>query len=112
MEIGWILLRTHFGVVITGSRSVRCRIISNDADPEPTTMPACSTTVSTRRCHQDFADGVARAQVPGQFARGVQAGQVDDAAHAGLLGGGGDVARRVLLFADEVASSVPIEWTR
>src|SRR5947209_3228158 len=47
MEIGWILLRTHFGVVITGNRSVRWRTISKDAEPDPITMPACSTTVST-----------------------------------------------------------------
>ena len=46
MAIGWILLCTHFGAVIAGSRSVRCRIISKDAEPDPMTMPACRTTVS------------------------------------------------------------------
>ncbi len=44
--MGWILLCTHFGVVMTGRRSVKCRIISNEADPDPTITPACNTTVS------------------------------------------------------------------
>ena len=45
--IGWIRLCTHRGVTMTGSRSVRYRSISNDADPEPMITAACSTTAGT-----------------------------------------------------------------
>ena len=45
--IGWILLCTHLGVVMTGRRLVRWRTISNDADPEPMMTPACRIIVST-----------------------------------------------------------------
>ncbi len=47
MAIGWIRLRTQRGVIITGSRSVRYRSISNDADPEPRMTAARRTTVGT-----------------------------------------------------------------
>ncbi|MGY1718214.1 hypothetical protein ACI8AG_04085 [Blastococcus sp. SYSU DS0552] len=47
IAIGWIRLCTHRGVTITGNRSVRCRSISKDADPEPRTTAARSTTVGT-----------------------------------------------------------------
>jgi hypothetical protein len=38
--IGWVIVRTHRGVTITGSRRTRARTISNDRLPEPTTGPA------------------------------------------------------------------------
>jgi hypothetical protein len=38
---------THFGVTITGSRSVRYRSISNDADPLPMITAACSAATGT-----------------------------------------------------------------
>ena len=44
---GWIRVCTHCGVTITGSRSVRCRSISNETDPEPITTAARSTAVGT-----------------------------------------------------------------
>jgi hypothetical protein len=44
IAIGWTRVRTQRGVTITGNRSVRYRSISNDADPEPMTTPARSTT--------------------------------------------------------------------
>ena len=38
---------THFGVIITGSRSVRYRSISNEADPLPMITAACSAAAGT-----------------------------------------------------------------
>ena len=38
---------THFGVTMAGSRSVRYRSISNEADPLPMITAACSTAVGT-----------------------------------------------------------------
>jgi hypothetical protein len=40
-------LLTHRGVTITGSRSVRYRSISKDAEPEPMITAARSTVVGT-----------------------------------------------------------------
>ena len=40
-------LSSHLGVTITGSRVVRWRSISNDAEPDPRMMAACSTAVGT-----------------------------------------------------------------
>ncbi len=45
--MGWIRTSTHRGVIITGSRSVRCRSISKDTDPEPMMTAAWSTVVGT-----------------------------------------------------------------
>jgi hypothetical protein len=45
--MGCSRLSTHLGVIITGSRSVRCRSISKLADPEPMTTAARSTAVGT-----------------------------------------------------------------
>ena len=47
MAMGWLRLCTHRGVTMTGSRSVRYRSISNEAEPEPRTTAARSTTVGT-----------------------------------------------------------------
>ena len=41
------LVRTQLGAGISGRVSDRCRIISNDAEPEPITTPAWKTTAST-----------------------------------------------------------------
>ena len=40
MAMGWAAVFTQRGVIITGSRSTRARIISNDALPEPIMMDA------------------------------------------------------------------------
>jgi hypothetical protein len=45
--MGWMRVPTHFGVTITGSRSVRYRSISNEADPLPMITAACSAAVGT-----------------------------------------------------------------
>ena len=45
--MGWMGLFTQRGVTITGSRSVRYRSISKDADPEPMMTAARRTTVGT-----------------------------------------------------------------
>lgn len=45
--IGWMRVRTQLGVTIAGSRSVRYRSISNDADPDPMITAARSTAVGT-----------------------------------------------------------------
>ena len=40
-------LRTQRGAGMYGSTSVRCRIISNEVEPDPMMTPACSTIVGT-----------------------------------------------------------------
>ena len=40
MAIGWHKVLSHFGATITGSFSTRSLIISKEALPEPTIMPA------------------------------------------------------------------------
>lgn len=44
---GWIRLSTHRGVVMAGSRSVRYRIISKEAEPDPRITAARRTVVGT-----------------------------------------------------------------
>ena len=41
--MGWALVKIHFGAIITGSFSTRSRMISNDALPDPTIIPARKT---------------------------------------------------------------------
>ena len=43
--IGWHLVRTHFGVVITGRTSVRERSISKEREPDPM-ITAARTSVT------------------------------------------------------------------
>ena len=38
--MGWHLVFNHLGAIITGSFSTKSRIISNDALPDPTMIPA------------------------------------------------------------------------
>ncbi len=45
--IGWIRVSTQRGVTITGSRSVRWRSISKEAEPEPMITAARSSAVGT-----------------------------------------------------------------
>ncbi len=45
--IGWIRVSTQRGVTMTGSRSVRYRSISNEAEPEPITTAARSSVTAT-----------------------------------------------------------------
>lgn len=45
--IGWIRVETQLGVTMTGSRSVRYRSISKDAEPEPMMTAARSTVTGT-----------------------------------------------------------------
>ena len=45
--MGWVRVFTHRGVIITGSRSVRYRNISNEAEPEPMMTPARNSMVGT-----------------------------------------------------------------
>ena len=40
IAIGCVRFETHFGVVMTGKRCVKCRSISKDAEPEPIIIPA------------------------------------------------------------------------
>ena len=47
IAMGWLLVLSHFGVIITGSFSTRSRIISNDALPEPSMIPARRTVSGT-----------------------------------------------------------------
>ena len=45
--MGWIRVSSHRGAIITGSRSVRWRSISKEAEPAPRMTAARSTTVGT-----------------------------------------------------------------
>ena len=45
--MGWVGVRTHEGQTITGSRSTRARISSNERLPAPITMPLRSSTTGT-----------------------------------------------------------------
>ena len=51
--IGWIRLSSHLGATIAGSRVVRWRSMSNDAEPSPSTTAAWSTAVGTPDVEQD-----------------------------------------------------------
>ncbi|CAB4573641.1 unannotated protein [freshwater metagenome] len=45
--MGCVLLLTHFGVVMSGKRCVKCRSISKLAEPEPIMIPARSSMTAT-----------------------------------------------------------------
>ncbi len=47
MAIGWHLVLTHDGVVMTGSTSVKCRIISKLTEPDPMITAARSSVTGT-----------------------------------------------------------------
>ncbi len=47
--IGWQRVSTHPGVIMTGSRSVKYRIISKLTDPEPTMTVARNSITGTPR---------------------------------------------------------------
>jgi hypothetical protein len=47
MAIGWQWVETYLGVVITGNRSVRYRIISNDMLPCQMMIPARNSMIGT-----------------------------------------------------------------
>ena len=44
--MGWHLVLSHFGVIITGSLLTKSRIISKEALPEPTIIPARKVVVA------------------------------------------------------------------
>ncbi len=48
IAIGWHLVLSHFGVIITGSLLTKSRIISKEALPEPTMMPALKVVMAKR----------------------------------------------------------------
>ena len=87
---------THLGVTITGSRSVRYRSISNDADPLPMITAARSAAAGTPR-QQDVPDLRPRAQVRRQAAAiaGYDAAQIHDARDPRGHGSIGEDARRL-----------------
>ena len=65
MAIGWMRVKTHRGQIITGSRSVRWRIISNDRLPEPTMIAARNSVTGTPAFAEGRAGLLARAQMRG-----------------------------------------------
>ena len=72
-------LRTHFGAGMYGSTSVRCRTISNEAEPEPMTTPACRTSVGTPDRQEDLTHLDAGPQMRRQLdALRVQPAEIDD----------------------------------
>ena len=84
--IGWVLVSTQRGVIMTGSRITNWRRISQLMLPSPMTIPArravvgaesmrmCSTSRLLRRCSERSSAVVA------------QSTQIDDLGHAGLHG--------------------------
>ncbi len=52
--MGWVRERTQRGVIIAGSRSVRYRSISNDAEPDPMITLARNSTVGTPEARSNW----------------------------------------------------------
>ena len=48
--MGWVGVRTHDGHSMTGRRSTRARMSSNDRLPAPSTMPLRNSTTGTPDC--------------------------------------------------------------
>ncbi|MNY26485.1 hypothetical protein D3C86_1603380 [compost metagenome] len=46
IAIGWHLVFSHFGVIMMGSLLTKSRMISNEALPEPTMIPALKVVVA------------------------------------------------------------------
>jgi hypothetical protein len=46
IAIGWHFVFNHLGVIIRGSLLTKSLIISNDALPDPTIMPALSAVIA------------------------------------------------------------------
>ena len=44
--MGWHLVFSHFGVIITGNLLIKSRIISKEALPDPTIIPALKVVVA------------------------------------------------------------------
>jgi len=47
MAIGWVRIDTQRGVIITGKRSTRARMISNEMLPEPMTIDERNSITGT-----------------------------------------------------------------
>ena len=47
IEMGWHRVLAHFGVIMKGSFSARSRMISKEAEPEPTMIEARSVVRGT-----------------------------------------------------------------
>jgi hypothetical protein len=88
---------THFGVTITGSRSVRYRSISNEADPPQMITAACSAGRRHATAEQDVLRLRSRAQLRWLAAAmaGNDAAQIHDALDPGGHGGIREDSRRI-----------------
>ena len=103
--MGWHSVRTHFGVTMTGSTSVRYRSISKLADPDPITAAARSSTHSTGPAASTRPDLVPTPEVRAELGAVVaQAAEVDDAADAGVFRRGAEVLRERPLALDPVGA--------
>ena len=96
---------THFGQTMTGSRSTRARINSNERLPEPMMIEARNSITCTPDARSTSPGLLPATEVVGKpVLRVAESAQVDDPADPGLLGGGREIGRCLAIVTLEIPS--------